>query len=68
MRHKEKVVAGVASIAPKELSFPLQVGASFTKKIKVQNNKADAALAYKFQCNAPSRYAVTPASGVIPPL
>ena len=67
MRDKEKVVAGVASIAPKELSFPLQVGASFTKKIKVQNNKADTALAFKFQCNAPSRYAVTPASGVIAP-
>ena len=62
-----KSLSNVATVIPKELNFPKQLGASVTRTVKVKNNASNKSLAFKLQCNAPTRYAVTPASGVIKP-
>ena len=57
----------IATVVPKELNFPKQVGASVTRTVRIKNNASNASLAFKLQCNAPARYAVTPASGIVQP-
>lgn len=56
------------TVFPKELQFGLALGVSESKVVTLVNNSDNSAAAFKLQSNAPDRYGVRPANGVIAPM